>query len=230
MKLDRHKPAVTDFDSKSPRDWIFSLLHAAFARPWPRAFERDAARYLALLFFFSAALPTSCGQAPQRSASGASSAEEQQTVSVKRRTASTESKPSGTQQQAVTLIGRVLRELVHGDAFDAKVRETVWTSGREVIGVGTYEQAGAGTGRYNLQVTMHDGEGKHRLHQISDGRLAWTRTEIADQVSLRRVDVGRLDGPIGLQPLVQALEKRRAPCPGVGVPDEGEVISPPQDL
>ncbi|MGB7325379.1 MAG: hypothetical protein WBD31_10955, partial [Rubripirellula sp.] len=56
-----------------------------------------------------------------------------------------------------------------------------------------YEQAGGGTGRFNLQVTMHDGDGKHRFQQISDGRLAWTRTEIAGEVSLRRVDVGRLD-------------------------------------
>ena len=65
------------------------------------------------------------------------------------------------------------------------------------MGVGTYEQAGAGSGRYNLQVTMHDGDGKHRLQQISDGRLAWTRTEIAGKVSLRRVDVGRLDEWVG---------------------------------
>ncbi len=82
-------------------------------------------------------------------------------------------------------------------SFHAKVRETVWTNGREVVGVGTYEQAGGGSGRFNLQVTMHDGDGKHRLQQISDGRLAWTRTEIAGKVSLRRVDVGRLDEWVG---------------------------------
>ncbi len=98
-----------------------------------------------------------------------------------------------TNAKAVALLQRVIEELVHGRAFDAKVRETVWTGGREVVGVGTYEQAGSGTGRYNLQVTMHDGDGKHRMQQISDGRLAWTRTEIAGKVSLRRVDVGRLD-------------------------------------
>ena len=42
----------------------------------------------------------------------------------------------------------------------------------------------------------HDGDGKHTLQQISDGRLAWTRTEIADKVALRRVDVGRLNGSL----------------------------------
>ena len=94
---------------------------------------------------------------------------------------------------AVMLIERVLVQIVAGAAFDAKVRETVWTTGREVVGVGTYEQSGGSTGRYNLQLTMHDGDGKHRLQQISDGRLAWTRTDISGRVSLRRVDVGRLD-------------------------------------
>ena len=42
----------------------------------------------------------------------------------------------------------------------AKVRETVWATGREVVGVGTYEQAGGGSGRFNLQITMHDGDGQ----------------------------------------------------------------------
>ncbi len=98
-----------------------------------------------------------------------------------------------SQPQATALLGQVLQYLVDGPAFDAKVRETVWTTGREVVGVGNYEQAGGGSGRFNLHMTMFDGDGKHRFQQISDGRLAWTRTEIASEVSLRRVDVGRLD-------------------------------------
>ncbi|MDG2220105.1 MAG: hypothetical protein P8L85_01915 [Rubripirellula sp.] len=106
---------------------------------------------------------------------------------------STTQSPANSPSQANSLLRRVIETLVHGPAFDAKVRETVWTGGRQVVGVGTYEQAGLGSGRYNLQVTMHDGDGKHRLQQISDGRLAWTRSEIAGNVSLRRVDVGRLD-------------------------------------
>ncbi len=108
-----------------------------------------------------------------------------------------ESPPAQNNPRAVTLLKRVLQQLVHGPAFHCKVRETVWTNQREVIGVGTYEQAGQGTGRYHLQVTMHDGSGRHRLQQISDGRLAWTRTEIASGITLRRVDVGRLDEWVG---------------------------------
>ena len=104
---------------------------------------------------------------------------------------------SGDNPQAIVLLKRVLQQLVHGPAFHCKVRETVWTNDREVIGVGTYEQAGQGTGRYHLQVTMHDGSGRHRLQQISDGRLAWTRTEIASGITLRRVDVSRLDEWVG---------------------------------
>ncbi|TWT97461.1 hypothetical protein [Neorhodopirellula pilleata] len=91
------------------------------------------------------------------------------------------------------LLGRVIERLALGAAFDAKVRQRVWVGGREVIGVGTYEQAGDGSGRFNLQVAMHDGDGKHTLQQISDGRLAWTREQIGDQILLQRVDVGRLD-------------------------------------
>ncbi|QDT03020.1 hypothetical protein K227x_13990 [Rubripirellula lacrimiformis] len=98
-----------------------------------------------------------------------------------------------SQPQAVAMLDQVVQYLVNGPAFDAKVRETVWTAGREIVGVGTYEQSGGASGRYNLHMTMLDGDGKHRFQQISDGRLAWTRTEIAGEVSLRRVDVGRLD-------------------------------------
>lgn len=91
------------------------------------------------------------------------------------------------------LLARVIEQIALGPAFDAKFRQRVWVGGREVIGVGTYEQAGDGSGWFNMQVAMHDGDGKHTLQQISDGRLAWTREQIGDDVSLQRVDVGRLD-------------------------------------
>ncbi|NND99807.1 MAG: hypothetical protein HKN47_21005 [Pirellulaceae bacterium] len=97
------------------------------------------------------------------------------------------------QVNAQVLLHQVMNQLANGPAFDAKVRQRVWTAGREVVGVGTYEQAGQGSGHYNLQMTMHDGDGKHTLQQISDGRLAWTRSVIHEKISLRRVDVGRLN-------------------------------------
>ena len=102
---------------------------------------------------------------------------------------------SGAERQAAAtrLVSRVIEQLALGDAFDSKVRQRVWVGGREVIGVGTYEQAGEGSGRFNLQVAMHDGDGKHTLQQISDGRLAWTREQIGEKIQLQRVDVGRLD-------------------------------------
>ncbi|MEC8474576.1 MAG: hypothetical protein VXZ38_08000, partial [Planctomycetota bacterium] len=68
--------------------------------------------------------------------------------SVRRET--DESPPAKNNPRAETLLKRVLQQLVHGPAFHCKVRETVWTNQREVIGVGTYEQAGQGTGRYHL--------------------------------------------------------------------------------
>ena len=97
-----------------------------------------------------------------------------------------------SQPQAVHLLKQVIDKIANGPAFDAKIRERVDASGREVVGVGTYEQAGEGSGRFNLQITMHDGDGKHTLQQISDGRLAWTRTEIAKEITLTRVNLGPL--------------------------------------
>lgn len=98
-----------------------------------------------------------------------------------------------TNGPADRLITQTIQRIAMGPAFDAKVRQRVWVSGREILGVGTYEQAGQGSGQFNLQVTMLDGDGKHTLQQVSDGRLAWTREQIGEQISLRRVDVGRLD-------------------------------------
>ncbi|QEG01303.1 hypothetical protein Mal15_53790 [Stieleria maiorica] len=97
------------------------------------------------------------------------------------------------QQRAAALIDQVIDRLANGAAFDCKVRQRVRTAGREVLGVGTYLQVGGGSGQFSFQIEMHDGDGKHRLQQISDGRLAWTRTQIAGVVSLSRVDVGWLD-------------------------------------
>ncbi len=94
---------------------------------------------------------------------------------------------------APALLDQALRQLVYGPSFDAKVRQRVWAAGREVIGVGSYEQAGHGSGQFNLQLTMHDGDGQHTLQQISDGKLAWTRAAVADDVTLKRVNLGALD-------------------------------------
>ena len=120
-----------------------------------------------------------------------------QTPAVSSPPAASASKPqkpiAASQQKAAALLQHTIDRIANGPAFNAKVRQRVWSVGREVVGVGTYEQAGYGSGRFNLQMTMHDGGGKHTLQQISDGRLAWTRTEIAGKVSLRRVDVGRLE-------------------------------------
>lgn len=101
--------------------------------------------------------------------------------------------PAPSDARAEALLDQVIERLAFGKAFDCKVRQRVRTSDREVVGVGTYEQVGDGTGQFAFQIKMHDGDGKHTLLQTSDGRLAWTRSEIAGVVSLSRVDVGWLD-------------------------------------
>ena len=83
--------------------------------------------------------------------------------------------------------------IIAGPACDARVRQTVWSDQQEVIGVGTWINAGRTTGQHRLQVVMHDGVTKHSFLQISDGRLAWHRTQIGSKIRLRRVDLSRLD-------------------------------------
>ena len=100
---------------------------------------------------------------------------------------------ASSESQAQSLMEQVLMRLSHGAAFDCEVRQRVRVADREALGVGSYLQVGGGTGQFSLQVSMHDGDGKHTLKQISDGRLAYTRTEIGEIVSLIRVDVGSLD-------------------------------------
>jgi hypothetical protein len=42
-------------------------------------------------------------------------------------------------------------------------------------------------------MTVHDGDLRHTNQQISDGKLAWIRTHLGDTVTLRRVDLGRIE-------------------------------------
>jgi hypothetical protein len=42
-------------------------------------------------------------------------------------------------------------------------------------------------------MTIHDGDLRHTNQQISDGKLAWVRTHLGSTVTLRRIDLGRID-------------------------------------
>jgi hypothetical protein len=97
------------------------------------------------------------------------------------------------ESQADLLVQRTIQRLALGDAFDAKLRQRTWVQGHEVVGIGHYEQSGGGTGRYSLEMTIHDGDQRHTNHQISDGKLAWIRTHLGPTVTLRRVDLGRIE-------------------------------------
>lgn len=98
-----------------------------------------------------------------------------------------------SEPNAQLLAQRTIERLAMGDAFDAKLRQRIWVSGRDIVGVGHYEQAGRGTGRYSLEMTIHDGDTKQTMKQISDGKLAWHRQQIGNLILVRRVDLGRID-------------------------------------
>ncbi|MCO8125055.1 hypothetical protein NHH03_25185 [Stieleria sp. TO1_6] len=148
-----------------------------------------------------------------RTAGGQSPATAERLGEIPQKSSST---PPAVQNHASLLIDQVIDRLANGQAFDCKVRQRVQTAGREVIGVGTYLQVGGGSGQFSFQIKMLDGDGKHTLHQISDGRLAWTRSEIAGTVALSRVDVGWLDE--GARTL--GRESRIKPSMMVGGPSE----------
>jgi len=96
-------------------------------------------------------------------------------------------------QNAETLLRRSIEHLAFGDAFDANLRQRVWVGNRAIVGVGHYEQSGHGTGRYSLEMTIHDGDTRQTMKQISDGKLAWHRSQIGETIAIRRVDLGRID-------------------------------------
>ena len=169
MKIDRHSPTTGDSPVK--------LGTSAPVLSATRVISRRSA--WCLVFLFSA---IGYADQPPTPAANTSAATRQPDAS-----------PAVSQPRATGLLRQVIWQLAHGPAFIAKVRETVWATGRKVVGVGTYEQSGGGSGQFNLQITMHDGDGRHHFQQISDGKLAWTRSEVSGHVALRRVDVGRLD-------------------------------------
>ncbi len=127
---------------------------------------------------------------------------------------------STSDPKALALVDQVIDRLANGPAFYCKIRQQIRTGGLEtgfaVDGVGSYQQVGNGTGQFNLHLDLHDGNGKHTLHQVSDGRLAWTRRKIADQIYLSRVNVVWLDE--GAR--AQGMNDRVKPSMKVGGPSE----------
>ncbi|MEM6468746.1 MAG: hypothetical protein AAF802_04200 [Planctomycetota bacterium] len=142
--------------------------------------------------------------------------------------ASSDSKPLDD-PAAHKVLRQVIERLAFGESFDCKVRQRVHTTGREVIGAGTgsYLQVGGGTSQFSFRMTLHDGVSQHTLQQISDGRLAWTRREISEAVTLSRVDVGWLDEGARLS----STAERIRPSMLIGGPAEMlDVISRDFDL
>lgn len=98
-----------------------------------------------------------------------------------------------SRQAATAMAERIIEYLTLGPPLEAKLRQRVWAAGREVVEVGRYEQAGRGSGRLRMELQVPIADGTSRWQQTCDGRLAWTREEMAGEVRVRRVDLGRLD-------------------------------------
>lgn len=96
------------------------------------------------------------------------------------------------QEAAAVMAETVLQSLTMGPPLQAKLRVRAWAAGKEVKEVGSYEQAGRGSGWMRMELEVPIADGKGRWQQTCDGRLAWTREELAGHVRVRRVDVGRV--------------------------------------
>ncbi|TWT59271.1 hypothetical protein [Allorhodopirellula solitaria] len=174
---------------RRPLPWLNSCRVA------PTNSRREAASIMppASVIWVGLALAITLGSLPRLAIAQSPTEPAQQPTAPTQQPAAENPESVKTIAPARRLLARVIEQIALGPAFDAKIRQRVRVGDREVIGVGTYEQAGDGSGWFNLQVAMHDGDGKHTLQQISDGRLAWTREQIGEEVTLQRVDVGRLD-------------------------------------
>lgn len=111
-----------------------------------------------------------------------------------------------SRRTAIALMNRVLEYLTWGPPLEAKLRLRAWAAGREVVEVGSYQQAGLGSGRTSMALQVPIADGKAYWQQICDGRLAWTREELAGEVRVRRVDLGRLDELLDMQAKRAGLE------------------------
>ena len=97
-----------------------------------------------------------------------------------------------SEQAATLLVESMLDYLAYGPALEAKLRVRAWGAETEVVEVGRYLQSGQGKGWMRMELEVPIADGKGRWQQTCDGRLVWTREELAGDIRVRRVDVGRL--------------------------------------
>lgn len=98
-----------------------------------------------------------------------------------------------SRREAAAFAERMIEYMTLGPPIEAKLRQRVWAAGREVVEVGRYQQAGRGTGRLRMELQVPIADGKGHWQQTCDGRLAWTREELAGEIRVRRVDLGKLE-------------------------------------
>jgi hypothetical protein len=93
---------------------------------------------------------------------------------------------------AAGVIEAAVGQLVYGPPLVVELRVRTEAAGEQTVASGSYVQAGQGSGRQRYELRSVVAGGPAVLVQISDGRLAWTRRQVADNIELRRVELGRL--------------------------------------
>jgi hypothetical protein len=209
MSTNRHYRAQASL--RQSRFNFYPLFLGEIMSRWNRLPTIFAIFLIAGIFAFSTlnGADPNDGQADPAAPAAASVANEGSAVS-----------PQGSERVATALVERILEYLTWGPPLEAKLRLRAWAAGREVVEVGRYEQAGQGTGWIQMVLQVPIADGKAHWQQTSDGRLAWTREELAGEVKVRRVDLGRLEE---LLPKVASVNGSRVP-PKLRVGGLAEII------
>lgn len=90
------------------------------------------------------------------------------------------------------LLAASMLALHSGPPLDAKLRQTINVAGQPLVGVGRYQQAGGGSGKFRLELKIPTAAGTCFALQTNDGRLAWMSRKLGEEARIERVDLARL--------------------------------------
>ena len=91
------------------------------------------------------------------------------------------------------LVEKALQNLLNLSPFRAKLTQRVDLFGQELVGAGSYLQAGQGIEKLiRMELKMNVGGQLLSVQQISNQRFFWIRRELAGESTLARVDLQRI--------------------------------------
>ncbi len=103
----------------------------------------------------------------------------------------------GSELDPAAVLRRAIWQAVWGEPISCRVRQRIEMFDKELVGVGSYDQAGQGSGKLKWQMRLAAADAVTNYLQISDGRLFWTSHQVEEEIKLNRVDLGKIRERIG---------------------------------